>query len=251
MAAPDSPDFARLPLESPLHSPPSSPSPPSTPLPSYHNSHATSPPSSPLNPQRSAVTPTTGDAVGRSGASSGSASPKISRSSTGARLITGSNRQELDQTTAGQFCRALSAREKRCKLTRLRNALSAVLTGAVGGSFGPFPRSSSFYSDGHAPFLQRDSRASSTSLLIPQDGPFVLDAPYRLGSPYAASGESISLLQSTGPRAGPQRATSATRLVGVFAEQDTSLLWNEENKEPDDYLYVRTLRTSCVGDRRT
>lgn len=144
--------------------------------------------------------------------------------------------------------RALPRRKRGGAADLASHRSTAVLTGAVGGSFGPFPRSSSYYSDGHAPFLQRDSRASSTSLLTLQEGALLFDAPYRLGSPYSASGESISRMSSPAVGAGPQRSTSAARLTGLFGEQDSSLLWSEENKEPDDYLHVRTFLPLSLED---
>lgn len=114
---------------------------------------------------------------------------------------------------------------------------TAVLSGAVGGSFGPFPRSSTFTADGRAPFLRRDSLASSTSLLREsQHAPeLTFDPPYRHNCPASESGDELSS-PPLGASAGFRESTALSS--GIFGEQDASLLWNDDNKEPDDYLHV-------------
>lgn len=83
-----------------------------------------------------------------------------------------------------------------------------VLSGSIGGSFGPFPRSSTYslkYAAGYAPFNQRDSMASSDVAIdvVP----------------------------------GSHTRSSYGALADVKLEPDYSLVWCQENKEPDDYLH--------------
>lgn len=116
----------------------------------------------------------------------------------------------------------------------------AVLTGAVGGNFGPFPRSSTFSTSRPAAFSHRDSMASSSMGIDPVPMPYGntgADSPqfsdenfdtYRSGAsrnsylPESNSRHSVSPLQGIAAGGGAGAGASA------------ALLWE---KEPDDFLH--------------
>ena len=90
-----------------------------------------------------------------------------------------------------------------------------MLTGQFGGSFGPYPRSSTYspkYAAGDAPFNHRDSLALSNVAIEVNDP---RRSSNRLSTMSATSSELD--LEAKGP--------------------DVDLLWNESNKEQDDYLH--------------
>ena len=87
-----------------------------------------------------------------------------------------------------------------------------VISGAAGGGFGPFPRSSTYsprYAPEHSPLRDRDRRIDSDV--------------------------SINLRQSPSTRnsASLNSSDAAVDLGGEYED----LLWTKENKEIDDYMY--------------
>ncbi|GAA5962832.1 hypothetical protein JCM3765_001538 [Sporobolomyces pararoseus] len=118
----------------------------------------------------------------------------------------------------------------------------AVLTGAVGGNFGPFPRSSTFSTSRPAAFSHRDSMASSSIGIDP------VPLPYQNGGADSPqfSDENFPTYRSRDSRSGgggiPQSNSrhSVSPLEGIAAGggagagASTSLLWE---KEPDDFLH--------------
>lgn len=115
------------------------------------------------------------------------------------------------------------------------------MAGAVGGSFGPFPRSSTFStSGGLGAFSRRDSMASSdvaidlssssTNHALLNEQAYVPTQGYRYSN--ASYSDAELARYSDSPRTGA---------TGVFVEPDSSLLWTKENVEDDDYLHVRPL----------
>lgn len=104
-----------------------------------------------------------------------------------------------------------------------------VLTGAVGGHYGPFPRSSTYsnYGTGQAPFNHRDSMSSSDVAIDLTDSRFVPSASYTRYS--ATSGSEASF--------GAPNDSSLESVKSRRTETNTALLWDKENAEPDDYLH--------------
>ena len=94
-----------------------------------------------------------------------------------------------------------------------------VLTGSVGGNFGPFPRSSTYslkYAAGDAPFNHRDSLASSD--VFPVDVTETRHSvPLNRDSTMSSSSSEFDYDQKVDP--------------------DATLLWSKDNVENDDYLH--------------
>ncbi|KAK4703162.1 beta-glucan synthesis-associated protein KRE6, partial [Phenoliferia sp. Uapishka_3] len=93
-------------------------------------------------------------------------------------------------------------------------ASRGVLSGEVGGSFGPFPRSSTYslkYATGESPFNYRDSVASSDVAID-------------------VNGQSNSHHLRT-------RSLSSFDDIDQKPEPDESLLWLKENSEADDFMH--------------
>ncbi|KAI5480774.1 glycoside hydrolase family 16 protein [Pseudohyphozyma bogoriensis] len=160
--------------------------------------------SSPLNPSRRdtrQLYPL--DREGSSGSSSGHDSPRI-RNSSAQSMQRESSQQTLDATSLG------------------------VLTGAVGGSFGPFPRSSTYsnYGASGGPFNRRDSMASS-DVAIDVAG----DRVYLPTSRYSTASND-SYAYADGGRDTPPYLKN-----GAVGTVDESLLWDKSKPEPDDYLH--------------
>ncbi|KAI5480288.1 glycoside hydrolase family 16 protein [Pseudohyphozyma bogoriensis] len=117
-----------------------------------------------------------------------------------------------------------------------------VLSGAVGGSFGPFPRSSTYsnYGTGGGPFNRRDSMASSDVAIDVANTaslPFVGSPSHRYSTysndSYAYGNEDG--YEKRGPSAG-----------GV----DESLLWDASKPESDDYLHNPDPEVERMLDRQ-
>ncbi|GAA5935488.1 SKN1/KRE6 family beta-glucan synthesis-associated protein [Sporobolomyces koalae] len=123
----------------------------------------------------------------------------------------------------------------------------AVLTGAVGGNFGPFPRSSTFSTSRPAAFSHRDSMASSSIGIDP------VPMPYSSGAGGAESpqfsDDNFPTYRSSGSRGGgggiptSNSRHSVSPLEGIAAGgagagagtgASAALLWE---KEPDDFLH--------------
>lgn len=95
-----------------------------------------------------------------------------------------------------------------------------VLSGAVGGSFGPFPRSSTYanYAPGQAPFNRRDSIASSDVAIDVGGGMYVPEMRYSI-----ASLDSDALL-----------GTETFGKEKVMLPPDESLLWDKSKPDVDE-----------------
>ncbi|GAA5948901.1 hypothetical protein JCM21900_003465 [Sporobolomyces salmonicolor] len=148
-------------------------------------------------------------------------------------------RSRLSQSLSAIFASAdssestLSSAGKRDSFSRdsaqLDPASYGVLTGAVGGNFGPFPRSSTFTTTGRpAPFSHRDSMASSSIGLDP------VPLPYNGADSPRFTDEDFPTYRSGGlPESNSRHSVS--RLEGIAgAGAGTALLWE---KEPDDFLH--------------
>ncbi|GAA6058824.1 hypothetical protein JCM10212_001940, partial [Sporobolomyces blumeae] len=174
----------------------------------------------------------------------------------------GSNRRRpgsrLSQSFSAMFASAdssestLESTGKRDSFHRERESLDpasyGVLTGAVGGSFGPFPRSSTFSTSRPAAFSHRDSIASSSIGIDP------VPLPYHAGgaeSPQFSDDNFPTYRSTGGDRGGLPESNSrhsVSRLEGIAAGEmggggagagagagaTTALLWE---KEPDDFLH--------------
>ncbi|KAK4331397.1 Beta-glucan synthesis-associated protein KRE6 [Rhodotorula toruloides] len=139
----------------------------------------------------------------------------------------------------------LSSSGKRDSFSRdnLDPASYGVLTGAVGGNFGPFPRSSTF-SSRPAAYQHRDSMASSSTGLDPVALPYGsqngADSPRFTDEDYSTHG---LMNNAAGVGYGTPRITphgsesrhSVSRLEGIAGGgAGAALLWE---KEPDDFLH--------------
>ncbi|GAA5901188.1 hypothetical protein JCM8208_002298 [Rhodotorula glutinis] len=113
---------------------------------------------------------------------------------------------------------------------QLDPAAYGVLTGAVGGSFGPFPRSSTFSTSRPAAFSHRDSIASSSMGVDPVSiAPGGSDSPHYTDEDYSVQGYSSPRMTHSGSR------QSVARLEGIAGGgAGAALLWE---KEPDDFLH--------------
>lgn len=147
-----------------------------------------------------------------------------------------------------------SAFRKNAKLTihtrdryfPISNNHAGVLTGAVGGNFGPFPRSSTFSTSRPPAFSHRDSLASSSIGLDPVSLPYGgasanagADSPRMTEDEYGSQ-EYVA----TSPQMQPSNSRySVSRLEGIAGGgAGAALLWE---KEPDDFLH------ECVVLNRT
>ena len=120
----------------------------------------------------------------------------------------------------------------------LLNDYTGVLTGAVGGNFGPFPRSSTFSTSRPPAFSHRDSLASSSIGLDPVSLPYGgasanagADSPRMTEDEYGSQ-EYVA----TSPQMQPSNSRySVSRLEGIAGGgAGAALLWE---KEPDDFLH--------------
>lgn len=120
----------------------------------------------------------------------------------------------------------------------LPNDYAGVLTGAVGGNFGPFPRSSTFSTSRPPAFSHRDSLASSSIGLDPVSLPYGgasanagADSPRMTEDEYGSQ-EYVA----TSPQMQPSNSRySVSRLEGIAGGgAGAALLWE---KEPDDFLH--------------
>lgn len=170
---------------------------PSPPLPSPSSRRSGSGMPSRLNPhvERTSRQLISLQREGSSGSSSGHDAPRNSSSTS----VTKDGSQPLDATSLG------------------------VLSGAVGGSFGPFPRSSTYanYAPGQAPFNRRDSIASSDVAIDVGGGMYVPEMRYSI-----ASLDSDALL-----------GTETFGKEKVMLPPDESLLWDKSKPDVDDYLH--------------
>ena len=127
------------------------------------------------------------------------------------------------------------------EIARANLRVVGVLTGAVGGSFGPFPRNSVYHNHapGQAPYNHRDSIASSDVAIDLQcESPLSPPLPYR----YSDS-PSDSSLEAARPRGFHRRDSSKSAV-------NTALLWEKENVEPDDYLHEPNPELDSILDRQ-
>lgn len=112
----------------------------------------------------------------------------------------------LDSTSLGSFFPFLFSEEWRPN----SSDCVGVLSGAVGGSFGPFPRSSTYIPSGNSPFPHRDSLASSEVFSTPQSNRY-----------------STASMETYFPIGSHEKLTPP----------DQSLLWDKSRPEEDDYLH--------------
>lgn len=200
------PEFAPLPLDGPL-----------PPLPPSNSRRLTG--SSPLNPIHGAARRSLNDNSSResslgSSESSGGLAPATSQRAPLQPRTSSSSRIDLDAGSVGTCWPG--------SVTGLTHA-PGVLSGAVGGNFGPFPRSSANFPPGQAPYNYRDSIASSD---------VAIDLGQDYGSPpvLAYRDSASSGLDSPGFE-GIRRSSSSK------PEINTALLWDKTNVETDDYLH--------------
>lgn len=211
--------FSPLPLTSPPPSPVSL-------LPTSRRSQAFSSPLNPLNSRQSGIiNDFTKDGTNSTDSSTSSTQsnglrPNLLRNSTNS-IIT---RNGLD---AGSY---------------------AVLTGQVGGSFGPFPKTSSF-SAGPTSYNHRDSMASSDVAINLLQDSFTHQPP---SLPYSSSmSESDSSILEAGLQRFSRRSSSGMRIPNnQKAEIDSSLLWDKKNAEADDYLHDPNPELDSVLDNQ-
>ncbi|GAA6011375.1 hypothetical protein JCM10207_008318 [Rhodosporidiobolus poonsookiae] len=126
-----------------------------------------------------------------------------------------------------------SSRRKSEQREELDPAAYGILTGAVGGNYGPFPRSSAFMGNPAPRWAHRDSIASSSVGLDPVSLPFGASAPE---SPRFTDEESLSPgYHSPGQMQHSDSRASVARLEGIpGVGAGSALLWE---KEPDDFLH--------------
>ncbi|KDE08956.1 hypothetical protein MVLG_01046 [Microbotryum lychnidis-dioicae p1A1 Lamole] len=135
----------------------------------------------------------------------------------------------------------------------LDHASLGVLSGTIGGSFGPFPRSSTFstYADGKAPFSRRDSMASSDVAIDLVGG----EQAYLPTSGYHYSQSDNSLAQRAGAQTPPWHDNSPlidgpVAQNGAFARHNGDLLWTKENAADDDYLHEPDPAVEAMMDKQ-
>ena len=111
----------------------------------------------------------------------------------------------------------------------------------MGGSYGPFPRTSSYHNSTPGPtsYNHRNSMASSDVAIDLQcESPLSPPLPYR----YSDS-PSDSSLEAARPARFHRRDSSKSAV-------NTALLWEKENIEPDDYLHEPNPELDSILDRQ-
>ncbi|GAA5974252.1 hypothetical protein JCM11641_003355 [Rhodosporidiobolus odoratus] len=140
-------------------------------------------------------------------------------------MFTGNDSSESSLSSGGGGKRDSMSREQ------LDPAAYGVLTGAVGGNFGPFPRSSTFSAGRPAAFSHRDSIASSSIGLDPVSLPYGgAESPRFTDEDYPSPGFQSPVQHGSDSR------HSVARLEGISggAGGAAPLLWE---KEADDFLH--------------
>ncbi|GAA6037271.1 hypothetical protein JCM8097_008655 [Rhodosporidiobolus ruineniae] len=141
---------------------------------------------------------------------------------------------------------SLSSSGKRDSMSReqLDPAAYGVLTGAVGGSFGPFPRSSTFGTPRPAAYSHRDSIASSTIGLDPVSLPYGgAESPRFTDEDYPSPGYVSPGMHPSNSR------QSVSRLEGIAGGgAGAALLWEKEN---DDFLHDPDPALDKMMDKQT
>ncbi|GAA5976460.1 hypothetical protein JCM10908_005507 [Rhodotorula pacifica] len=129
-----------------------------------------------------------------------------------------------------------SGRRDSASRDQLDPAAYGVLTGAVGGNFGPFPRSSTFSTSRPPAFSHRDSLASSSIGLDPVSLPYGgaganADSPRMTEEEYGSQ----EYVATSPPMPQSNSRYSVSRLEGIAGGgAGAALLWE---KEPDDFLH--------------
>lgn len=113
--------------------------------------------------------------------------------------------------------------------TNAPSSSTGVLTGAIGGSYSPFPRSSTYINLAPGtvppPLNFRDSISSSdVAIDLSQAQQTIPVVPYR----YSSSSNSEGSVTGTSPRELRPNLREGT---------NAALLWDKDNAEPDDYLH--------------
>ncbi|POY72512.1 hypothetical protein BMF94_4338 [Rhodotorula taiwanensis] len=160
--------------------------------------------------------------------------PRASRSSRVSRSLSAMGFFQQNEDSSESTLSSAGRRDSASRDT-LDPAAYGVLTGAVGGSFGPFPRSSTFSTSRPPAFSHRDSLASSSIGLdpvsLPYGGATSADSPRMTEEEYGSQ-EYVA----TSPQIQPSNSRySVSRLEGIAGGgAGAALLWE---KEPDDFLH--------------
>ncbi|BGP54249.1 hypothetical protein JCM8202_001385 [Rhodotorula sphaerocarpa] len=160
--------------------------------------------------------------------------PRASRSSRVSRSLSAMGFFQQSEDSSESSLSSASRRET------LNPAAYGVLTGAVGGSFGPFPRSSAFSVNRPPAFSHRDSLASSSIGLDPVSLPHSSSTATAAASAESPRGTeegygSQEYVASSPGMAPSNSRYSVSRLEGIAGGgAGAALLWE---KEPDDFLH--------------
>ncbi|KAM0791358.1 hypothetical protein ACM66B_005825 [Microbotryomycetes sp. NB124-2] len=231
--------FAPLPLGSPTmpSSSQSLPASPQSPASNGNNSNSrrglVSSASSPLGRGSHLVPPhSSGGAQTESASSSSSEGHYTSRSLAGAQQYP-SQSSGLQPPSRSSSAQAVS-RQSQLDATTL-----GVLAGAVGGSFGPFPRSSTYSTNagGLGAFSRRDSMASSDVAIDLSSNPNAGGGSQQEHAYLPTQGYRYSAASYSDNELARYSDSPKMTGTGVFVEPNASLLWTKENVEDDDYLH--------------